>query len=105
MSLRFFDNQFSTQGMEIIGEIWYCLVPFLPQGGPPGVLVLVASNGVVLFFNGISEGIPCRGNHKYCRFLYGPLLRVSIPPVLNMEDGLAECKSNIFPIKEVWTKK
>jgi hypothetical protein len=90
MSLRVFDTQFVAQGMENIGEIWYFLVPFLMQGGPSGVLVLVASNRVVLLFNGILEGIPCRGNHKYFIFLYGPLLRVSIPPFLNMGDGLEE---------------
>jgi hypothetical protein len=60
---------------------------------------------VVLFFNGIPEGIPCGGDHKYCIFLYGPLLRVSIPPVLNMGDDLEECKSNIFPIEKLWTEK
>jgi hypothetical protein len=76
MMLRVFDTQFGVQGMENIGEIWYCLVPFLMQGGPSGVLVLIASNMVVLFFNGIPEGIPCRGHQKYCRFLYDPLLRV-----------------------------
>ena len=48
-----FDTQFGVQGMENIGEIWYCLVPFLTQGGPSSVLVLVASNKVVLFFNGV----------------------------------------------------
>jgi hypothetical protein len=47
-----------------IGEIWYCQVPFLMQGGPSSVLVIVASNKVVLFFNDIPKGIPCRGNHK-----------------------------------------
>jgi hypothetical protein len=61
MSFRVFDTQFGAQGMENIGEIWYCLVPFLTQGGPSCVLVLVASNRVVLFFNGIPEGIPCGG--------------------------------------------
>jgi hypothetical protein len=76
--------------MENIVEIWYCLVPFLTWGGPSGVLVLVASKKVVLFFNDILEGIPCRGHHKYCRFLYDPLLRVSILPVLNMGDDLEE---------------
>jgi hypothetical protein len=90
MSLRLFDTQFGAHGIENIGEIWYCLVPFLTQGGPSGVLVLVASNMVVLFFNGISKGIPCRGNHKYYIFLYGPLLRVSIPSVLNMGGYLKE---------------
>jgi hypothetical protein len=105
MSLRVFYTQFGVQGMENIGEIWYCLVPFLTQGGPSGVLVLVASNRVVLLFNGIRERIPCRGNHKYCRFLYGPFLRVSIPPVLNMVDDLEEFKSNLFPIGKIVDRK
>jgi hypothetical protein len=90
MSLKVFDTQFGAQGMENISEIWYCLVPFLTQGGPSGVVVLVASDMVVLLFNGISERIPCRGNHKYYIFLYDPLLRVSIPPILNMGDHLEE---------------
>jgi hypothetical protein len=101
MSLRVFDTQFGALGMEIICEIWYCLVPFLTQSGPSGVLVLVASNRVVLFFNGIPKEIPYRGNHKYCRFLYGPLLRVSIPLVLNMGHNIEECKSNLFPIGKI----
>jgi hypothetical protein len=58
-----------------------------------------------LFFNGIPEGIPCGGEHKYCRFLYGPLLRVSIPLVLNMGDGLEECKINIFPVGKIVDRK
>jgi hypothetical protein len=91
--------------MENIGEIWYCVVPFLTHGGSFGVLVLVASNRVVLFFNGIPEGIPCRGNYKYCIFLYGPLLRVSVLPILNMGDALEECKSNLFPIKKIVDQK
>jgi hypothetical protein len=65
MFLRVFDTQFGEQGMENIGEIWYCLVPFLMQGGPSGVVVLVASNMVVMLFNGIPKRIPCRGNLKY----------------------------------------
>ena len=99
MSLKVFDTQFGAQGMENIGEIWHYLVPFLMQGGPSSLLVLVASNRAVLFFNGNPEGIPCGVDRKYSRFLYGPLLRVSIPPVLNMGDDLKECKSNIFPIE------
>jgi hypothetical protein len=87
--------------MENIGEIWYYLVPFLTQGGPSCVLVLVASNKVVLFFNGILEGIPSGGIHKYCRFLYGPFLKVIIPSILNMGDSLEECKSNLFPIVKI----
>ena len=91
--------------MENIGEIWYCLVHFLAQGGPSGVLVLVASNKVVLLFNGILEGIPHRGNQKYHRFLYGPLFKVSVPPIFNMGNDLEECKSNIFPIGKIVDRK
>jgi hypothetical protein len=105
MSFRVFDTQFGVQSMENIGEIWYCLVPFLTQHGPSCVLVLVASNRVVLFFNGIPEGILGRGDHKYCIFLCGPLLRVRIPLVLNMGEDLKECKSNLFPIEKLWTEK
>jgi hypothetical protein len=105
MSLEVFDTQFGARGMENIGEIWYYLVPLLMQGGPFGVLFLIAPNRVVLFFNGILEGIPCRCNHKYCRFLYDPLLRVSIPPFLNMGDGLEECKSNLFHVKKFVDRK
>jgi hypothetical protein len=45
------------------------------------------------------------GYCKYYRFLYGPFLRVSIPPVLNMGDDLEECKSNIFPVRKIMDKK
>jgi hypothetical protein len=65
MFLRVFDTQFGAQGMENIGEIWYCMVSFLTQRGPSYVPVLVASNKVVLFLNGIPEGIPCGGDRKY----------------------------------------
>jgi hypothetical protein len=62
ISFRVFDTQFGAQGVENIGEIWYCLVPFLTQHGPSCLLVLIASNKVVLLFNGIPEGIPCGGD-------------------------------------------
>jgi hypothetical protein len=105
MSLRVFDTQFGAHSMENIGEIWYCLVSFLMKDGPSCVLVLVASNMVVLFFNGIPEGISCGGDHKYFIFLYVPLLRVSIPPILNMGNDLEECKSNISLTEKLWTEK
>jgi hypothetical protein len=53
MSFIVFCTQLGVQGMENIGEIWYCVVPFLTQVGPSCVLVLVSFNMVVLFFNGI----------------------------------------------------
>jgi hypothetical protein len=64
ISLRVFDTKFGAQSMENIGEIWYCLVPFLTHRGPSCVLVLVAFKRVVLLFNGIHEGIPGGGDHK-----------------------------------------
>jgi hypothetical protein len=101
MSFKVFDTQVGAHSMENIGEIWYCLVPFLTQCGSFCVLILVASNKVVLFFNGIPKGIPGGGDRKYCRFLCVPLLRVHISPFLNMGDGLEECKCNIFPIGKI----
>jgi hypothetical protein len=86
MPFKIFDTKFSAHGMENIGEIWYFMVPFLTQVGPSSVLVLIASNRIALLFNGIPDGIPCGGDHKYCIFLYGPLLIVNIPQVLNMGD-------------------
>jgi hypothetical protein len=47
MSFKVFDTEFGVQGMENVGEIWYCLVPFLTQRGLSCALVLVASNRVV----------------------------------------------------------
>jgi hypothetical protein len=91
--------------MENIVEIWYCLVPSLTHDGPSDVLVLIASNRVVLFFSGILEGIPCMGDHKYYRFLYGPFLRVSIPPILDMGYDLEDYKSNFFPIGKILDRK
>jgi hypothetical protein len=44
-------------------------------------------------------------SHKYYLFLYGPLLKVSIPPILNMGDDLEEYKSNIFPIEKIVDRK
>jgi hypothetical protein len=80
------------------------MVPFPMQGGP-SILVLVASNRVVFLFNDFPEGIPCGGERKYCRFLYGPFLRVSIPPVLNMGDDLEEYKSNFSLSEKLSTEK
>jgi hypothetical protein len=53
MSFKVFDTQFGAQGITNNGEIWYCLVTFLMDHGPYCVLVLVASNMLVLLFNDI----------------------------------------------------
>jgi hypothetical protein len=75
------------------------------HGGPSCVLVLVASNMVVLFFNGILEGISCGDEWKYCKFLYGPFLRVSVPLVLNTGNDLEEWKTNLFHIEKIVDQK
>jgi hypothetical protein len=105
MSFRVFDTQFGVQDMEYIGEIWYFLVTFLTQHGPSCVLVLVASNMLVLFFNDIPKGISCGGDRKYCKFLYVPLVTVSTPPVLNMGNSLEEGKSNVFRVEKILDRK
>jgi hypothetical protein len=69
MSFRVFDTQFGAQGMENIGEIWYCMVPFLTQGGPSCVLVLVASNRVVF----VRDLTPHVG-----RIIYSDVIKVNI---------------------------
>jgi hypothetical protein len=66
MSLRVFDTQFGAQGMEIIGANLVLSGPFLAAGWSTGCIGPRSFQRVVLFFNGIPEGIPCRGNHKYC---------------------------------------
>jgi hypothetical protein len=58
MSLGTFDTQLGVQGMEYIGELWDCLVSFLPQYVPSCIQVIITSNRVVLFLNIIPKGIP-----------------------------------------------
>ena len=53
--LRILDTQLCAKGMENIGKLQHVLVPSLPQRGPLYVLILIASNRVVLLLDGISE--------------------------------------------------
>jgi hypothetical protein len=102
MSFIFLDNQLGVQGMEDICEIWYCLIPFLSQCGPSHILVIIASNRVVLFLNRISERIPSGGDRKYCIFVsVGPFLTTSFPPILDMGDNLKDHKGNILYIEKI----
>jgi hypothetical protein len=105
MSFRVFDTQLGAHGMEDICELWHCLVPFLLQCGPSRVMVIVASKMVVLFLNNIPEIIPSGCDHKYCRFLSGPFLIVSLQVILDMGDSLKERKGNIFSIEKIMDRK
>jgi len=105
MSLRFFDTHIVVQGMENICELRYCLDPFLSQGGPSHILVIMASKRVVLFPNSIPEIIPSGCDHKYFIFISGPFLAVSLPPILDMGDKSKENKGNCFSIRKIMDRK
>ena len=55
MLLRILDTQLRAKGMEKIGELRHILIPSLPQRGPLYVLILIASDRVVLLLDGIPE--------------------------------------------------
>ena len=52
MLLQIFDTQLCGKGMENIGKLRHILVSSLPQRGPLYVLILIASNRVVLLLDG-----------------------------------------------------
>jgi len=56
--LRILDTELCAKGMENIVDLWHILVPSLLQHGPLYVLILIASDRVVLLLDGISEWIP-----------------------------------------------
>jgi hypothetical protein len=104
MSFRIFDTQLGVQCMEYICELWHYLVPFLSQCGPSHVMVIVASNRVVLFLNTIPEIIPSWVTANI-GFLSGLFLTKSLPPILDMGDGLKDCKGNIFSFGKIMDRK
>ena len=53
--LRILDTKLCAKGMKNIGKLRHVLVPSLPQCGPLYVLILLASDRVVLLLDGISE--------------------------------------------------
>jgi hypothetical protein len=62
--LRIFYTHLGAQGMEDIGELWHCLVSFLPQCGPSCIQVDINSNRVVFFLNSIPKETPSGCNYK-----------------------------------------
>ena len=55
MQLKVLDTQLCAKGMKNVCELWHILVPSLPQHGPLFVLILIASDRVVLLLDGIPE--------------------------------------------------
>jgi hypothetical protein len=105
MSFKVFYTHLGAQGMEYICELWYYLVPFLLQHGPFCILVIVASNMVILFLNSILERTPSVYDCKQCGFLCGLFLIVSIPPILDMGDNLNKRKGDLFSIRKIMDRK
>jgi hypothetical protein len=98
MSLEVFDTQLGAQGMESICEHWHCLDLLLSQCGPSHVLVFIAINRIVLFFDHIHKKIPSGLDPIYSIFLRGNLLPVSFPPMFDMGESLEECEGDLFPV-------
>jgi hypothetical protein len=105
VSFRVFDTHLGAQGMEYICELWHYLVPFLLQRGPFCILVIVASNMVILFLNSILERTPSGYDCKQCGFLCGLFLTVSVPPILDMGENLKERKGDLSLSKKLWIEK
>jgi hypothetical protein len=98
MSLRVFDTQLGAKGVEDIGELWHCLVPFLLQCGPSRVLIIIASDRVILLLKGIHKR--CLGGYsgKHVRFIRGSFLTVGFPPMFDIGNSFKEGKSYLLPI-------
>jgi len=101
MSLGVSNTQLGAQGIEGICELQHSLVPLLTQCGPSRVLVVVVSNKVILFLDGIHKRFPSGLSPKYSRLLYGVLLTVSLPPMFDMGDRLNERKNDLFSIGKI----
>jgi len=86
--------------MEGICELRHYLAPLLTQCGPSRVLVVIVSNRVILFLDGIHKKVPSGLDPKYSRLLCVFFLIVSLPPIFDMGDNLQEHKGDIFPIRK-----
>jgi len=101
MSFKILHIHLGAQGMEEICEIWYCLVPFPLKCGPSRIVVITASNMVLLLLNSIPKIIPNGGDQKYWKFPSGPLLIVRFTPIFDMGDSLKESKGALFFIGKI----
>jgi hypothetical protein len=97
---RVYDTQLGAQGMEGICELWNSLVPLLTECGPSRLLVIVVSNRVILFLDGIHKIFPSGIIPKYSRILDFSLT-VSLKPMFDMGDQLKECNGDIFPVGKI----
>jgi hypothetical protein len=82
--------------MESICDISHYLAPLLVHCGPSRVLVIITSNKVILFLEGIKKIHPSRSWPKNYRLILDMFLTVSLPPISNMGKGLKEWKVDLF---------
>ena len=101
MSFGVFDIQFFVQGVEDIGELLHCLVPFMSQCGPSCLLVLIVSDRVIFSFKSIHKRFPSGFDSKHFIFLYRCLLIISLPPIFEMGDSLKEGESDLPSIVKI----
>jgi hypothetical protein len=87
--------------MEGIGELWNCLAPLLPQCVPSHILVVIVANRVILFLYRIHKKVPSGLDHIYSRILYGNLLPLSFPPMLDMRESFKESEGDIFSVRKI----
>ena len=101
MLLEVSNTQLCVQGVEDIGELQHCLVPFLPQCGPSRVQVFIVSDRVILPLKSIYKRFLSGFGPKHFKFLFGGLLTVVLPPLFEMGDNLKEGESDLFSIEKI----
>ena len=105
MPLGVFDTQLGAKGVEDIGELQHCLVPFLSQCGPSRVLIIIASDRLILLLKSILKRFLGGYGGKHARFLHGSLLIVGFPPIFDMGNRFKEGKSYLLPIEKIIDQK
>ena len=105
MLFRVFDTQLGVKGVKDIGKLWHCLVPFLSQCGPSRVLIIIASDRVILLLKSILK--ICLGGYvgKHASFLCGCFLTVGFSPIFDMGNSFKEGKSYLLPIGKIIDQK
>jgi hypothetical protein len=101
MTLKVFDTHIGAQGMECIFELRHHLTPLLVQFGPSHVLVIIISNRVILFLEGIDKIHPSGSWPKNCIIFIDMFLIVSLSPIFDMRKGLKDCEGYFFSVGKI----
>ena len=101
MSLKIFYTQLGAKGMEGIGELCNYLAPLLFQCGPSHVLVIITSNRVMLFLEGINKSCPSGSWPKNYIHILDMFLTISISPISDTGKGLKEHEGDLFIVGKI----